>query len=238
MGEANGRAPLDAPPMGAAIGNILPLAIGVAISPLPVVAIVLMLATPRGKSNGIAFAAGWVLGLGVVCAIVLLVASGSASSDSGPADWVSVVKLVLGTGAVLAGVEQWRSRPNAGEEAELPAWMATIDKFTTAKSLGFGVLLSAANPKNLGLTITAGTTIAQFDLSAGSETIAAAVFVILASVTIVGPVLAYMVLGTRAQYALADLKDTLALHNATIMAIVFVVLGSKLIGDGIAGLSS
>jgi hypothetical protein len=40
--------------MGAAIGDILPLAVGVAISPVPVIAIVLMLGTPRARSNGLA----------------------------------------------------------------------------------------------------------------------------------------------------------------------------------------
>jgi hypothetical protein len=32
--------------------------VGVAISPLPLVAVILMLATPRGRANGVAFTAG------------------------------------------------------------------------------------------------------------------------------------------------------------------------------------
>jgi hypothetical protein len=38
--------------MGQAIGDILPMAVGVAISPAPIIAIVLMLGTPRARSNG------------------------------------------------------------------------------------------------------------------------------------------------------------------------------------------
>ena len=34
--------------MGQAIGDVLPLAIGVAISPVPIIAIILMLGTPLG----------------------------------------------------------------------------------------------------------------------------------------------------------------------------------------------
>jgi len=40
--------------MGQAIGDILPLAIGVALSPVPIIAIVLMLGTPRARANGTA----------------------------------------------------------------------------------------------------------------------------------------------------------------------------------------
>ena len=59
--------------MGAAIGEMLPLAIGIAISPLPIIAVILMLTTPKARTNGLAFLGGWLLGLAVVGAIVLVV---------------------------------------------------------------------------------------------------------------------------------------------------------------------
>ena len=53
---------------------MLPTAVGVALSALPIVAVVLMLVTPRGRVNGPAFIIGWWLGLGIVGVIVLSVA--------------------------------------------------------------------------------------------------------------------------------------------------------------------
>ena len=44
--------------MGEAIGQSLPLAIGVALSPVPIIAVVLMLTTPRARANGPAFLLG------------------------------------------------------------------------------------------------------------------------------------------------------------------------------------
>jgi hypothetical protein len=41
--------------MGEAIGQLPPFAVGVAVSPMPIVAVVLMLVTPRARSNGPAF---------------------------------------------------------------------------------------------------------------------------------------------------------------------------------------
>jgi predicted transporter len=114
--------------MGDAIGQMLPTAVGVAISPLPIVAVVLMLVTPRGRVNGIAFVLGWMLGLAVVGAIVLSVASGAGASDEGePATWVSVLKLVLGLLGLLIGVRQYRGRPHGDAAPEPPKWMRALD---------------------------------------------------------------------------------------------------------------
>jgi Kef-type K+ transport system membrane component KefB len=107
--------------MGQAIGDILPLAIGVAISPVPIIAIVLMLGTPRARGNGIAFAIGWVAGLTLAGAIMLAIASGNATTGSGePETWVSLLKVVLGTLFLLLALKQWRGRPAPGQEAAMP----------------------------------------------------------------------------------------------------------------------
>ena len=68
--------------MGEAIGGILAMAVGVAISPFPIIAIVLMLGTPRARVNGPGFALGWLLGLSVVGAVVLALASGRSQEES------------------------------------------------------------------------------------------------------------------------------------------------------------
>src|SRR5471032_444471 len=171
--------------MGQAIGQILPFAIGVAISPVPIIAIVLMLGTPQAWSDGIAFTIGWILGLSIVGTVMLVVASGHATTSSGsPETWVSLLKLLIGVVFLLIAAKQWRSRPKPGQEATMPKWMATIDTFKAGKAFGGGVLLSAVNPKNLALTIAAAAAIAETGISNGEEAGAMAVFVAIGSVTI------------------------------------------------------
>src|SRR5215211_8475144 len=98
--------------MGAAIGQSLPLAIGVALSPMSIIAVVLMLTTSRARANGPAFVLGWLLGLGVVGAVVLALAGPGEASESGqPATWVSWVKLLLGVLLLLVAARQFRGRP-------------------------------------------------------------------------------------------------------------------------------
>ena len=88
------------------------MAVGVAISPIPIIAVVLMLSTPKGKGNGLSFLLGWLLGLGLVGVIVLLAdPRRGASEDGGPATWVGWLVLILGLIAVLIGIRSWRNRP-------------------------------------------------------------------------------------------------------------------------------
>jgi threonine/homoserine/homoserine lactone efflux protein len=224
--------------MGQAIGQILAFAVGVAISPLPIIGVVLILATPSARANGPAFLLGWVLGLALLGTVVLLVSSGANASSGGePAKWVSVLKLVLGALLLLAALKQWRGRPTGDEQGQLPKWMQAIDAFGAAKSFGMGALLAAVNPKNFLMTIAAGAAIAQTGIAAGQQAGTLAIFILIASIGVGAPVVIFFALGDRSVKMLADLKDWMSGNNMAIMAVLLLVIGAKLIGDGITGLS-
>jgi threonine/homoserine/homoserine lactone efflux protein len=223
--------------MADAIGQVLSLAVGVSLSPVPIIAVVLMLGTPAGRRNGPAFLAGWVIGLAVVGTIVLVVASGAGANENDePATWVDVFKLVLGALLLLMAARQWRGRPRAGDAAELPKWMRTIDHFTAGRSLAMGGALSGINPKNLLLTVAAAAAVAQAGVSTGDEVAAMAVFVLVGTIGPGIPVAIYFAMGERATKLLDDLKAWMGAHNAAIMAVLLLVIGAKLIGDGVSGL--
>ena len=225
--------------MGQAIGNFLPSAVGVAISPLPIVAVVLMLVTARGRLNGPAFVAGWCVGLGLVGAVVLAVAGGAdASTESGPATWVDVLYLILGLLLILVAAKQWRGRPHGEEEPPTPKWMGALDGFTPVKAGGAGVVLSALNPKNLLLAIAGAAAIAQTGVSAGEQVVSYVIFVLIASIGVAAPVVIYFAMGERSQNLLDELKTWLARNNAVIMAVLMLIIGVKLIGNAISGFST
>lgn len=115
--------------------------------------------------------------------------------------------------------------------------MRRIDTFTPGKSLVAGVALSAVNPKNLALTVAAGAAIADTGVAGGEQALALAVFVVMASLSIGAPVVAYLVFGERARSLLDGLKRWMAAHNVAVMTVLLLVLAAKLIGDAIAGFS-
>ncbi len=221
-----------------AIGDLLPSAVGVALSPIPIVAVVVMLGTLRARSNGTAFALGWIAGLVAVSIIVLVLASGSDTPDSGSSNTVDAIKLAVGVLFLAMAARQWRSRPKKGEEPVMPKWLAAVDEFTALRSAVLGAALSAANPKNLALTVAAAGAIAQQGLGAGESAVAVAVFVVIGSITVAGPVVFYLAATDRAANPLASIKEFMSTHNAVILMVVLLVLGAKLVGNGIAGLTS
>jgi threonine/homoserine/homoserine lactone efflux protein len=223
--------------MADAIGRVLSLGVGVALSPVPIIAVVLMLGTPPARANGPAFVLGWVAGLGVVGTVVLLASSGADASDEGdPAHWVGVLKIVLGL--LLMGVagRTWRGRPRAGEDTPMPKWMQAIDQFRAPKALGMGALLSGVNPKNLLLCVGAAAAIAQTGIDAGEQAVALAVFILIGTLGPGIPVAIYFAMGERAKRLLDELKGWMGSHNAAIMAVLCLVIGAKLLGDGITQL--
>lgn len=224
--------------MGSVIGDFLPVALGVAISPVPIIAVILMLLSPRAGTASVAFMVGWVGGVTAVVTIVTLVVDPVDDSVAGddPSTFASVAKLVLGAAAVLLAVREWRSRPRGDQEPELPGWMAAIDTITPARALGLGALLAGVNPKNLILCLTGGLTIASGALTAGETVIAVAVFVLIASCTVAVPVIGFLLARDRMQEPLDELRVWLTANNAAVMSVLLLVIGFVIIGKGVGGL--
>jgi threonine/homoserine/homoserine lactone efflux protein len=218
--------------MGAAIGDILGFAVGVAISPVPIIAVILMLFSNKAKTNSVSFLIGWMVGLLIAGGIVL--ALGIQSSDGQESTASGWIEIVIGLLFLALAWKQWSSRPQGDEEPTMPDWMSAIDSFTAVKAGGTGFVLSAVNPKNLGLTIAAMATVASAGLSTGEEIGTLAVFVLIASVTVALPVVAYLIRGQKAAGTLNSMKEWLTANNNVVMMVLFLVLGAKLLGAGIS----
>ena len=166
------------------IAQVLIYAVGVAISPVPIIAIVLMLFTVRARVNASAFVIGWVLALAVVSGVAYVAADvGDAATETVASDTVSWAQIAFGVLFLLLAARAWRNRPKPGAEAELPGWMAGIEGFTAVKAFGLAVLLVAVNPKNLLLSLGAGSSLAQLGVSTTQAVVSLLVFVVLASAT-------------------------------------------------------
>lgn len=223
--------------MGQVIGEFLPLAVGVAISPVPIIAVILMLFTGRAKQNSLSFLIGWVIGVVVAMSILISVASTQDLAPAGePSDTSSWIKLVLGLLLLLGAVKEWRSRPAPGAEPKMPAWMQKIDTMKPGGAFGLAFLLSALNPKNLLLAAGAAVTIAQADLSSTDTIIVVAVFTLIGSCTVAIPTIAYLIMGSKVQPQLDGAKAWLSVNNTAVMAVLLLVIGVSLFGKGLGGL--
>jgi Sap, sulfolipid-1-addressing protein len=225
--------------MGDAIGQLLPFAFGVAISPMPIIAMVLMLITPRARVNGTMFVLGWIFGVAGAGAIVLAVVGASDPTDQGaPAGWSNWLKLLLGLLLFRVAIREWRARPAPGAEVPMPKWMGALDGITPMKAAGLAVLLSAVNPKNLVFIVGGATAVAQTDVSGREQVLAWTVFTLIATIGVAAPMVVYLFMGDRAARILDGLKSWMTHNNTAVMAVLCVIIGVKLVGDAISGFSA
>jgi cytochrome c biogenesis protein CcdA len=218
------------------IGEILPLALVVTISPLNIIPAILLLFTSRPLGNALTFLAGFVGGVALVLA--LLISLGSAlnlSTDSGHSSWGGILKLILGMYLLIAAVRKFRGRPRAGEEGSLPKWMDGIARYTPGKALGAGAALGALNPKNIVVGLASAAAVAAGGLSIGQQLAAGAVYTFVAVLGVAAPILVMLSLGDRAPDVLQGWNSWLRHNNASVMSVLFVTFGVVLIGQGIAG---
>lgn len=211
--------------MGVAIGYVVPCALGVAASPIRISAVVLMLSTPTAR-NAWVFVAAFILGLSGAAVAVWLTGWEIPDSSSGGL-------LQLGLGVALLGLAagQWTAR-RRGDALQPPGWMRSVDRLTTPRAAATGLLFSAANPKNLGLTIAVAAGIAGAGLSPTGEVSALAAFVVLASLPMLVPIAATVVFGSGASAMLERVRHWLVAHGHTVILVVFVVIGLELVVVG------
>lgn len=222
--------------MHQAIGGVLPFAIVVAVSPLNIVAAILLLFAPRALAAAGAYLAGFVVGVGAVLVAFDALAGAADLSSSGPSRAAALVRIVLGAALLAAGVAKLRARRRTGAGAGLPSWMNGITGFGPVKAAGTGVAVGALNPKNLAMAAAASLAVGAAHLTAGQAAVVTAVYTALASVGVAAPLVAALVLGDRSTAVLGEWRGWLERNHDVVMAVVYLVFAGVLVGNGISAL--
>lgn len=213
------------------LGQTLPLAIGVMLSPLPVIGVVLAAMGDRGRATAPAFALGRMLGLTVAVGVVIA-ASDLVAAAAGAASLPPLVRLAIGLALLVLGVTKWRPT----KDAALPGWMSAIADASPARALGLGVVLSIANPKELALIVAAGVTVGSAAIAPGEEALIGLAFVVVASLTVLVPGLAVLFAAERVRPALEGLRSWLTSHSGAVMGTILILIGALVAGGAISDL--
>jgi hypothetical protein len=160
------------------------------------------------------------------------------STDDGASDGQAVFQIVLGLLFLALAVNEWRKRPAPGTEPEQSKLLEKVKTMGPAVALGLGVVLTAVNPKNLALILSAAGEIATVGLDGGELAVVAAVFTLITMIGVAAPVVVTVAMGDRSQHILGSWQEWLAHHNAAVMIAIFAILAAKMLGSGIAALSA
>ena len=154
-----------------AIGHILPIALAVAISSVPIMATIVILLSPKGTKTALPFLIGWVLGMAVIVTLCTLGAQviPAPRSDRREATAIAVAEILVGIALVVVAIVEWRRARRHPSDA-LPKWLASVDKLGPWSAFGIAFALNV-RPKGLLLAIAAGIAIRAANLSVGESAI-------------------------------------------------------------------
>ncbi len=218
-----------------AIGDVLAFAVVVAVSPINIVGAILLLFSPRPILAASSYLAGFVAGVTVVLVVLEVLASHiDLSSGSGSSRAAAILRIVLGIGLLAAAVGKVRKRRASTDETELPGWMDGISNFAPPKAAVTGLAIGALNPKNLVMAVAASLAIGAAELPVAQVATVIAIYVVLASVGVATPVVVALVLGDRSTAVLTGWRSWLGRNNDAVMAVLYLVFGVVLIGNGIS----
>ena len=218
-------------------GQLLPLALTIALSPLPLAALLLMLLAPGGFRAAAGFSIGWFVGVLLAATLLALLSSLLPHDRAGGTRVLQVmVPLLLGIALIVLGIVQWHDRPTRGAEVPLPRWLSALDRLTPARATMIGVGYAAFRPKNLVMAAAAGVIILGAHTDPTGVVVSVALFTVLASITMLTPVLAYAFGGPRVRVRLARLREWLVRNMPLITVLTVLLLGLFLVGVGLATL--
>jgi hypothetical protein len=207
--------------------QLIPIAAGIMISPLPIAAIIAILLSPRAKVNGFAYVGSFMIVCFLFTAVAALTTKGAGSATgSGDDVIVLVLGIVLSAGFLVLAVVSWVTRPKHGAEAKAPGWLAAVDSLTVAKTFGLGIVMAVTNAKNIPLELKAGALIGASDLGIPASIGFSALFAVAASLGILLPTILASTGSPVVTRALTGMKAELIAHNAVIMTVLFAILAA------------
>lgn len=222
--------------MGELLANLIPLAIGLAISPIPIIAVILMLSSKKAVVNAIVFDAAWLFAIIGTSAVVLLCfGSESISGSRGAGTASDIVHLAFGVLLLALAAKRFMQK-RKGVPDKQPKLLASIETIKPLEAMLFGFAMVVLNPKNLVILLSALAQVVQQGASTGTNIAVIAIFTLIASAGVLLPLAVYVLFRKKSATILSSWKTWLTEHNNTVMMYLLLVLGVVLLIKGIMGL--
>jgi hypothetical protein len=213
----------------------------VTLEPIPLTAMILLLAAERGLLKGLGFTLGWLATLVLIVALTVVVTGGKPLlPKTSPSTGELVVKLLIGAVLVLVGYRRWVARgrtwrvspPADGAPArKQPKWMAGIDRINPLAAAGLGFLLQP------WVLVAAGVaTVTQAQLKSAAEYLAVFAFCLVCTASYLTLEIYAALRPTTVTAKLNALLEWITTHTDQVIVLLSLGIGIYLVGESIAGL--
>lgn len=221
--------------MIAALGAVLPIAVGGILASLPIVAMAAVLGTIAGRNVLRSFTLGWLAGMLTVGALgLLLVDVVTFASDS--AAWLAWLRIVLGVVLIALAARSFMRRPRGDTERASPKWMATLEGMESRRAFRTAFLLGSVNPKNAVIVLSGVAVIVAQTEDVATQLVVLVVFVLVASLGVLAPLVGLALLGDRAARPLERFVGWFVHNSQVVLAIVVLLLGVVVLSGGVTAL--
>ncbi len=215
-----------------ALKESLPMAIGLALSPAPIIAIFILLMTPRAAVNGPSFLAGWYVGI-YLTGVIIFNLPGMEEDHSEPTNLSGIIRISLGIIFLIGALRYWLKRPKPGEIVKTPRIFIHIDEFGFWKSFFAGILFCVVNIKNFALSVAGASKIDEVSTDDQGIYAVLAMFALIGSITIILPVVIHAIAGNKMDARFQRWKRWMIQNNHILLIILLTVLGVILIKGGL-----
>lgn len=218
-----------------AIGHLLPLAVAMAISSVPIMAALLILLSSNPGRSPVAYLSGWVLGIFILAVLFSLGAAAiPAHQERAPTIMMGIVLLIIGIAMEGFALVLWR-RTDKNATQELPKWLRAVGAVRPWQAFSFGFALNL-RPKALLLSAAVGVVMTTWPLGIADATIALSIYTVIAAATVGVPVVFALVDPDRTEPRLLVVRDWILINNRLITILVMLIIGFVIIGSGLTNL--
>ena len=215
-----------------ALKEAFPMAMGLALSPFPVIAVIMILMTPRAKRNISGFILGWYSGIYVIGCLIYLI-PGLESKQGEPTVLSGVLRILAGLILLIFALRLWLQWSRKNDQVTTPKIFEKMDTLDFWKSFAIGPLFSVANVKNMAFS-AAGASRLNMSLSDHAEFfISLALFALTASLTLIFPVVIYFLMGNKIEHRFLNWKKWLIKNNKVLLMLILTFISVILIKAGI-----
>jgi hypothetical protein len=219
-----------------ALGQVLPIAVAVAFSSVPITATILILLSPKRNISGAAFLVGWVAGLIIVVSAATFGAQAlPITSLRTQQSAFGVTEIVIGAALVILGIVSGLRAVRHPTPAQGAKWLTAVKSFGPRPSFGLAVVLNF-RPKGLLLGVAAGLAIGGDATSAGDALGAIAFYVVISASTVAVPIISTIAMPELMQPWLVDAQHWLEQHGRLVTALLMGLIGVVILGVGVGQL--
>jgi len=221
--------------MWQAMGELLPIAVALAVSSVPITVTILILLSPNRNKTALPFLIGWVVGLVAVIGVSAVSAQAFPDIPRGAQQKVTVIlETLIGAALIVLGVVQIRRRSRAAAGG-MPRWLSAVNSFNGLVSFAVAVVLNL-RPKGLLLGVTAGLILHAATLQDGEAAVLIVIYTLIASSTVVIPIVASFLARRKAEPKLISVRDWITTNGQVLTGAMMFMIGVVILGSGLTHL--